>query len=185
MNAKINICSLIKGHIKTLYDASTQRLSYSDIVTFFILPAVIAILCSFWGVYLSNDIISLLVNFGSIFTALLLSVLVLVYDQVGKVTEKLNDDKNENDLMLKLKSRLLQDLYFNISYSMVLSLFLIVLCFFYSMSCEFVLTIPYIETELSISRLFFLPAIICVTMNLLLTILMIIKRLHFLLISKN
>ena len=105
MNAKINICSLIKGHIKTLYDASTQRLSYSDIVTFFILPAVIAILCSFWGVYLSNDIISLLVNFGSIFTALLLSVLVLVYDQVGKVTEKLNDDKNENDLMLKLKSR--------------------------------------------------------------------------------
>ncbi|MFQ1005343.1 hypothetical protein [Gilliamella sp. CG22] len=93
MNSKINIGSLIKGHIKTLYNASTKKLDFSDIVTFFVLPALVAILGSFWGIFLSIDIISLLVNFGSIFTALLLSVLVLVYDQVGKVNEKLNDDK--------------------------------------------------------------------------------------------
>lgn len=185
MNAKINICSLIKGHIKTLYDASTKKLDCSDIVTFFALPAVVGILCSFLGISLSIDIISLLVNFGSIFTALLLSVLVLVYDQVGKVTEKLNDDNNKNDSMLKLKSRLLQDLYFNISYSMILSLFLIILCLVYSIGSEFILIIPWTEIELSINRLLFLPLIIFSTINLLLTILMIIKRLHSLLISKS
>lgn len=185
MNSKINIGSLIKGHIKTLYNASTKKLDFSDIVTFFVLPALVAILGSFWGIFLSIDIISLLVNFGSIFTALLLSVLVLVYDQVGKVNEKLNEDKNKNDSMLKLKSSLLQDLYFNISYSMIVSLFLIMLCLVYSMGSKFILDIPWTEIELSINRLLFLPLIIFVTINLLLTILMIIKRLHSLLISKN
>lgn len=183
MNNKINVYYLIKGHLKTFYDASTKKIYFNDILIFLILPAIVAILFSFFGMNLSNDVISLLVNFGSIFTALLLSVLVLVYDQKSKITDKIKQSNNSVDTILKLKSDLLLELYYNISYSMISAILLIVLCLIYLMIYNFTLIIPYIDIEISINRLFFLPLIIFITINLLLTILMIIKRLNTLLIK--
>lgn len=44
MSSKINISEIIKGHFQTLQSSSTQKLSFSDLFTFIILPLSIAIL---------------------------------------------------------------------------------------------------------------------------------------------
>jgi hypothetical protein len=180
MSSKINIWSIITGHIKTLNDASTGKVSILDYVTFYVSPLTIAVLFSIFGIKVTSDANSLLVNFGAIFTALLLSVLVLVYDQGEKLRGVVDPSRQHN---IDLKRTLLEQLYFNICYAIVISVALVFLCLVYTF-------LPDNVCLISISRLSFgvdfklhlvSPLILIVVINLLLTILMVVKRMHTLL----
>ncbi|MDS72059.1 hypothetical protein EDI83_23230, partial [Salmonella enterica] len=92
MSSKINICEVLIGHFRTLKDADTKKISIWDIFTFIILPFIIAASFSIFGTGITKDLISLLVNFSAILTALLLSVLVLVYDQESKIRQRKDTD---------------------------------------------------------------------------------------------
>lgn len=168
MSAKINICSIISGHINTLKNASDSKFSGIDFLTFFGIPILIAVISSFYDLKITDSIVSLLVNFGAIFTALLLSVLVLVYDQNSKL-----DDRNTKSPVnfFKLKKELLNQLYYNICYSVILSLILILSCLVESI----IRNISYLD------RFVFIPVIVFVSIHLMLTIVMIVKRMHTLL----
>ncbi|TOR22870.1 hypothetical protein CGG78_23835, partial [Vibrio parahaemolyticus] len=72
MSSKINVCNIIFGHLNTLKDASSSKVSLVDVFTFFIVPLLFGILVFLSGFKLNDSLISLLVNFGAIFTALLL-----------------------------------------------------------------------------------------------------------------
>ncbi len=183
MSSKINIWSIVTGHIKTLRDSSSGKVSVHDYATFYAVPIVIAILFSYFGIKLTTDANSLLVNFGAIFTALLLSVLVLVYDQGEKLQGVVDGSRKHN---IELKKSLLDELYFNICYAIVISLLLVFLCLVYTF-------LPDKESVLSISKFTFgidfklylvSPMILMAVINLLLTILMIVKRMHTLLTIK-
>jgi heme/copper-type cytochrome/quinol oxidase subunit 2 len=169
MSSKLNVWSIITGHFNTLRSASTKKVSIADIFVFFIVPILIGIALAFYGFKLTNEANSLLMNFGAIFTALLLSVLVLVYDQGQKLTPDATT-----------KKILLDELYDNICYSIVLSIVLVFLCIATSLSLS--ITAP---TAHSLNTFVLTPLIMFTSTNLLLTILMIVKRMHALLTSSN
>lgn len=166
MSKKINVSSIIKGHIKTLSNSKNTVLK-KDIMFFYVFPLVLGI-SSLLLPPPTEGAISLFVNFGSILTALLLSVLVLIYDRQNRL------NKTADESFSKAKNTLIEELFFNISYSIVISLSLVVACFLYSL-----LTFPCLQ------KFLFFPLIIIFSLNLFLTILMIVKRLHELLTNSS
>ena len=158
------------------------------------LAIVFALVCP----KLSSNTISLLVNFGSIFTALLLSVLVLIFDQESKIDEQyeknlLYKEQLEKNPELKesstykliysknydekypIKKQLLGQLYFNISFSIICALLLVLSCLIYSELIES--NFLYVNYVIQI----FLFFVIAILITIFLNILMIVKRLHVLL----
>lgn len=183
MSSKINIWSIVTGHINTLNDASSGRVSLVDYFTFYGIPLAIAFLLSFLGIKVTSDANSLLVNFGAIFTALLLSVLVLVYDQGEKLRDVSAESKKHN---FELKKKLLEQLYFNICYAIVVSVVLVFFCLIYTFlpGDALKLSISELTIDIDLKLYLFSPLIMMVVMNLLLTILMVVKRMHTLLTIK-
>ncbi|WP_336879610.1 hypothetical protein [Providencia rettgeri] len=182
MSSKINIFYLIKGHLNTLRSADNHRLSWSDIATFFIVPAAIAYLIVIIGLGINKDLISILVNFSAIITALLLSVLVLVYEQGNKLREKAPKDKSALD---NAKEILLDAIYYNICYSILSGALLITLCFIISLTYSKIGFLFNSETLITalvcIKKYIIVPVIIFLFIHLLLNIIMIVKRMHVLL----
>jgi hypothetical protein len=174
MSSKINILGIITGHFNTLREADGKR-SVPDFITFIILPITLSIISIIFSFNLNNELSSLLVNFGSIFTALLLSVLVLVYDQESKL-----EDKKETVGLYDEKKELLSQLYYNISYSILCSLALVVLCFLHAvlLNVETVFTISQFTITIKYDIYLLTPLVVLVISNLFLNILMIVKRMH-------
>lgn len=183
MSSKINFWSIVTGHINTLNDASSGRVSFVDYVTFYGVPLALAFLLSFLGIKITSDANSLLVNFGAIFTALLLSVLVLVYDQGEKLRDINANSKKHN---IDLKKNLLEQLYFNICYAIVASVVLVFFCLIYTFLPDDVFNVSISKLSFNVDLKLYLlsPMILMVVMNLLLTILMVVKRMHTLLTIK-
>ena len=183
MSSKINICSIITGHIKTLKDASSGKVSSLDYATFYVAPITIAVLLSLSEIKVTSDANSLLVNFGAIFTALLLSVLVLVYDQ-GEKLRNISDESSKHNI--DLKRTLLEQLYFNICYAIVTSVILVFLCLVYTFlpDNECTILIKTFSFDIDLKLFIASPLILMTVMNLLLTILMVVKRMHTLLSIK-
>ncbi|ARU88441.1 hypothetical protein [Pseudomonas sp. M30-35] len=187
MSSKINVKDIVLGHFGTLMKTDGSW-SWGDFITFCIVPVFFGGLCIAAEFSLNKDIASLLVSFGAIFTALLLSVLILVYDQESKLDEKKARDiecKRVPDAFYSARKKLLDELYLNLSYSILCSLVLIASCFAFSVSDTFVKSD---QSELTLalvfSKLIFTPVAIVVAVNLLLTIVMVVKRLHWLLRMK-
>lgn len=182
MSSKINIFYLIKGHLNTLRSADNHRISWGDIATFFIVPAVIAYLIVIIGLGINKDLISILVNFSAIITALLLSVLVLVYEQSNKLKDKLPENRSALDAA---KEKLLDDIYYNICYSILSGALLIAFCFIISLSYSRIGFLFDSETVINallfIKKYLIIPFIIFLFIHLLLNIIMIVKRMHVLL----
>ena len=187
MSSKVNIKDIISGHLGTLSKVDGGW-SWFDFLTFFFIPIIISTASVIIGFSLNNEVSSLLVNFGAIFTALLLSVLVLVYDQESKLDDRYQRDtelKRPSDAFYTAKKKLLGDLYYNISFSILSSLILIATCFAFSMADSFVdPKTTSVSVALVLSKLVFTPITVFITVNLLLTIVMIVKRLHSLLRPK-
>jgi len=117
----------------------------------------------------------MLVNFGAIFTALLLSVLVLVYDQESKLSAVKGSDP-----LYDAKKTLLRQLYYNICFSIISSIFLVGLCFIHSVLDGVVSSFDVggVNVKINYAKYFFTPLVIFVVANLMLTIVMIVKRMH-------
>lgn len=192
MSSKINICEVFSGHFKTLRNADTDKISFWDIITFIALPLAIAILFSYFGNGITKDLISLLVNFSAILTALLLSVLVLVYDQESKIRQN-----KDTDTFYTVKRKLLKELYYNICYSILCGVLLVVLCFIvsifpvgtngYFFSKTYLLYIEKYNIKLTFNFVSYIfnPIVIFFCSHLILNIVMIVKRMHALLTLEN
>lgn len=167
MSNKINVSDIILGHFRTLRNAN-GKLSFIDIVTFILIPVFIGIFAFFYQLNLSKDIVSLLVNFGAIFTALLLSVLVLVYDQEIKIT---TSNSNDSSALFQVRKKLLRQLYYNVSFSVVCAIALVTLCLILALFDEKLSLVEQIVTSL----------IIAIVASILLNVLMVVKRMHVLL----
>ncbi|ALY01291.1 hypothetical protein ABTF87_10605 [Acinetobacter baumannii] len=176
MSSRINICDIVFGHFRTLRQTSNNKIGLLELLIFIILPIILSIAIIF--VPLQNkEIISLLVNLGSIFSALLLSVLVLVFDQEQKLEDRkeIAEEKGKAvDPLFPTKKTLLEELYYNISYSVFCSIALVSLCLLYS-------SIKYIYI---LHGFILKPLIAFMLINILLNILMILKRMHTLLVNR-
>lgn len=162
---KLNISEIVYSHINTLSNEHGKK-SKGDFCIFFILPLIIAVLFACFVKKLPTDTINLLVNFGSILVALLLSLLVLMYDRHDKLL-------HGNETHQKYKQELIQQLYNNICYAILIALCVVITCLLISLSNN------------TIYQKIFSILIMYLTSNLLLTILMIVKRIHALLTHQN
>ncbi len=182
MSSKINICEIIAGHFDTLRDTS-DRLSKTDMSTFILLPALSGAASIALSFNLDASLSSLLVNVGSILTALLLSVLMLVYEQESK----LDSSSGLSSRIIELKRKLLKELYYNISFSIICSLALVSMCFLHAITLgtEWSLSIKDFHLMMPLDKWFLTPVIIVIALNLLLNMLMIVKRMHTLLTTAS
>lgn len=176
MSNRINICDIVVGHFRTLRQNSTDRIGFIEFLVFIAIPIGLSISIIF--IPLNNkDIVSILVNLGSIFSALLLSVLVLVFDQEQKLEDRceIAEEKGKAiDPLFDIKKSLLGELYYNISYSILCSIFLVSLCLVYSS----------LKYQMILHSYILKPLIVFILANLLLNILMILKRMHTLLVNR-
>lgn len=176
MSNRINICDIVIGHFRTLRQTRNNKIGVTEILVFIILPIFLSISIVFIPLN-GKEIISLLVNLGSIFSALLLSVLVLVFDQEQKLEERreLAEDRGRAiDPLFDVKKSVLEELYYNISYSIFCSIILVSLCLVYTS----------INYEKLLHGYILKPLIVFILANLLLNILMILKRMHTLLVNR-
>ncbi|SDK78011.1 hypothetical protein SAMN05661010_00056 [Modicisalibacter muralis] len=176
MSRKLNFGGIVLKHIATLRDNRTGSLSFVDALVFLFVPLAIAISIAFLGNVLSNELLSLAVNFGAITTALLMSVLVLVYDQESKLLSSSDDPSVKANKKIKLS--LLRQLYQNICFAIVTSLCVVVASFL-EMFLKGLGVGGYMEYVL----LFFAAVVVFLFINVVLTMLMIVKRFHALLTS--
>ncbi|MDN3377022.1 MULTISPECIES: hypothetical protein [unclassified Pseudoalteromonas] len=179
MSDKINVSEIIKGHFSTLKNYHTGKICKSDVFVFIVIPLLIAIANMVFGMSIGKELRAALINFGAIFSALLISVLVLVYDQKNKLATKLENKSKDKESCqdnlpnLNALSTTLHELYSNICFAILTSLMLVV----FSM-----VQIILIDLKITVLNLYLInPLIIFCICTIILTTLMIIKRLHKLL----
>lgn len=178
MSSKLNVTGIVRGHFKTLRNASTGSFAKIDIVVFVLMPVILAVVFAVYGYNLDQEVRSLLVNFGAIFTALLLSVLVLVYDQERKYA-----DASGHDSLNQAKKNLLHELYYNISFSIICSVFLIIVSLLHSLVGDLAIELIVKSVHISgtIGSFILTPLVTFVTITIFLNVIMVVKRMHTLL----
>lgn len=113
--SKINILGIVHEHFETLKDNSTGKRSARDIFVIYIFPLILGGVLAFF-VPFPKELAGGVINFFSIFSALLFNFLVLVLDAIRKEKEK-PEGMNTRSLAL------LEQTYRNVAYAIVASLF--------------------------------------------------------------
>ena len=165
MIGKIDVRQIVSDHFSTLTNENTKRTSFADCVLFFALPtAVAAGLISFHLIF-GRTIGGVLITALSIFAGLLFNLLLLIFD-IG------NKPRAQQEKLSPIKIRFLREIYSNISYSILIALLTIV-----------VLLIHFGFLVLGIRPSMYLTAFLVYAMtgNFVLTLLMVLKRVHKLL----
>jgi hypothetical protein len=163
---KINVLSILFHHIQTIKHETSGRASQSDLLIFIYLPVVIALIPIMSELELKVETVNLLITVLSILIGLLLNVLVLLYDLI-----------NRNGA-IPLKRKLLKEVLHNITFAILLSLtsilFLLASLFLFSRNL-----FGFFDLESFVDYLIYL-----FLLEFLVTLLMILKRIHVLLLSE-
>ncbi|MGY4043343.1 hypothetical protein [Aeromonas hydrophila] len=195
MSSKINIIGIVTKHYASLFERGNFLSHLVDCATFIFIPLSLSVLGFMLDVSLTDNAISLAVNFGAIFTALLLSVLVLVYEQESKLRDKETaflKEQNDNaeggmvdysfvDPHFKNKLSLMKSLYLNISYCIIISILLVA----FSATSLIIQSIK-VKGDLIVvvNSMIFNPLIIFLLSHIIVNILMVVKRMYVLLTTE-
>lgn len=127
---KINVWQVLLKHYKTMSDQQGSTLKL-DVIIHFILPAIISIIiCWLYGT-MKPSIAALFVNFGAITTALLMSAVIMIYDQKQKTIFKIADIKDNNKPTtnlsgLEINKLVYEQLCHNVAYAILTSIILVI-----------------------------------------------------------
>ena len=127
---KINIWQVLLKHYKTMSDQKGNTLA-QDIFIHFFLPAITSILvCFFYGT-MKPSIAAIFVNFGAITTALLMSAVIMIYDQkqktAFKITDIIENNKSKTNLpILEINRTVYAQLCHNVAYAILTSVILVI-----------------------------------------------------------
>lgn len=191
---KINICKVIKGHYTTFYRTKKSigkdpvpHTSWWDLTLFIGIPilVIIGIMTSFYWypVRVSELILTIISASSAAFFALMLTVLFSIVDRSEKLDHLIKVCQQSNTCTKKLTNhkKIFRELYFNISYSMIAALFLII---FSIVTAIFIPEktvsekVTVINSYISFAYTFFSALVIAIGLNLVFTLLMIIKRVY-------
>ncbi len=162
---KINVSRIIRDHIGTLIDAQTRKISVWDLILFFVLPAIAAVLILFvMGTPIDRPISNILITSLSVFSGLLLNLLLLIYDLVMKEVQESGQEQEPTP-----KGQLLREIVANISYSILVSVF-----------CVAILLIAYLDIGSGVFLKIFSFSVYFLVIQFLLTLFMVLKRVHVL-----
>jgi hypothetical protein len=88
---KIDIRSIVRDHVKTLYDAHTGRLSKLDLVIFYAIPLVTSVMAYASDFALRTDAYNVSITFFGIFVALFLNIQVATFGILQRRWDKPTD----------------------------------------------------------------------------------------------
>jgi len=135
MSTKFSDFQIIRDHVKTLKFYNTGYVDKLSLLGNFGVPLILAFIFLYFHSFLQSSIINVLITVLSIFIALLLNLLFLMYsilsrrlrgDDELKTQQSGNENANEN----KIRVRLLKETYYNVQFSVlvcVYALFVIIL----------------------------------------------------------
>jgi hypothetical protein len=163
---KINVIPIIVGHVRTLRDNSTGKVSVQDTAFFFGLPLLLSAGAFYLRWSLSVDALNAVLASFAIFAGLLLNLLILVYT--------FSSDTVHPSALAKVRGTVIRELHDNISYAVLVSTLIVVIALAAIARIRvFDGQEPHHYTDRYTS--FF---IIYFTLNFVLTLLMILKRIH-------
>ena len=116
--SKINVLPIMRGHLETLRDYSTGKLSVWDVVVFFLVPFVLGALGVRFGWGFSVEALNALLAAFAIFAGLLLNLLLLVYTFAS--------EGFDHGLLARVKARFIREVHSNIAYSVLVSVCIVV-----------------------------------------------------------
>ncbi len=169
MFERIDIVKIIKDHFLTLsrFDSKSKKIYWKDFILFIIFPVIIGTFLSYKN-FSIKPFIGNLIAAIAIFGGFLFNLLAIIYSQIDKIHADAN--KGEN----KLKKVFVKEIHINISYSIVLSLIIIIIL----IACTIHLpNFPYdwLVKKITLGLTYFLLA------KFLLTLLMVLNRVYILL----
>ena len=162
---KIDITPVAVGHLSTLSDFSGTRRRWSDYITFFGVPIAVGIVLDAIGFGFRTDAVNGFLYAFAIFSGLLLNVLVLVFT-LASANPPLNVD-------VRMRKEILRQVFVNICFAVLVSMGVV---------CAAIVALSYMRSNSGAMTgkvcTFLLASL---TLNFVLTLLMIIKRMYVLL----
>jgi len=172
---KINIFIIVKDHIATLKDYETKKNSGMDIILFFIVPIILAVLAFLSLKSMSSSLVTILITTQSIFAALLFNLLILVYDAIRKEqTDGIVNQQNDKTDERNNRRIFLKEIFSNVSFCVLISVVTIVLLIIFS----FVTKWKVAKEIISFLAYYFVGVFI-------LSLLMVLKRTHVLISTEK
>jgi len=123
MFTRINILKIISDHFKTLslFNGASKTMAVNDIILFLLIPLSIAIYLVLNG-YTFDEQLGNLIAGISIFGGFLFNLLAIIYSQLENIEK---NNQNETDDLYNLKKRFVNEIHINISFCIVLSIFIV------------------------------------------------------------
>ncbi|MBE7691298.1 MULTISPECIES: hypothetical protein [Tenacibaculum] len=120
MLERINILSIIIDHFKTLKSLNQKSnwVNGKDLLLFVGLPLTLAILLTYKG-YTFKDQLGNLITAISIFGGFLFNLLAIIYSQLDNIEKDANNENSD------LKKKFVKEIHSNISFCIVLSIFIV------------------------------------------------------------
>ena len=112
---KINLGEIVLGHIKTLINDNDKKMDFDDIFTFVVIPIIFAFLMTVFDINIAEEASTIIITALSIFVGLLFNVIVLLFD----ILKRDNSNKTKNEVLKQLLT--------NISFTICLSILIILL----------------------------------------------------------
>lgn len=125
MIQRINIYRIVKDHLKTLrsLNQSYKFINIGDFLLFFIIPCGISLTLTLNGYNFNNQLDNLMTSI-SILGGFLFNLLAIIYSQIDNL--KVDAQKLENKEEKEIKNKFINEIHSNISFAIVLSIFLII-----------------------------------------------------------
>lgn len=160
MFSKIDIRSIVADHYRTLISFKTKKFLFSDYFLFVGTPVIFSGIFYFYCLKIDSSAASVITTAVTILAGLLFNLLVLIHTV---------SNRNESYTTKKDTYIIFMEVYSNISYSIFVSLISLIPLIFLS-----IVTNDYSARIVS-------AIVIFLIIHLLLTLLMILKRIHFML----
>lgn len=166
---KIDITRIVTAQVRTMRDNSSQRYSVSDILLFYGLPALLGVIAPRYGWKFSVDVLNALLTAFSIFAGLLLNLLVLIYT--------LSSQTEHPSVLTKARTSTIKELHDNIAYSILISILIVVV----TMTAVAYLKMHEMPGVTGFTSTWLTGVMVFLTLNFVLTLLMILKRIYIML----
>lgn len=120
MLERINIFGIIIDHLGTLRSLNqrSKYINWKDAILFFAFPMIISIMLTCKG-FNFNEQLGNLIAAVAIFGGFLFNLLAIIYSQMDNIKKDAINEKNE------LKQKFVREIHVNISFCIVLSIFII------------------------------------------------------------
>ncbi len=167
---KVNVTKIIRDHFGTFKDYSSGKRRRRDFFLFIFVPLVVACLFVKLHGVIPKSLIEIIVTSLSIFTALLLNLLLLAYDVAR------NSDSRTDEHSSHLRERLFKEIFSNIAFAVLVALMTVVSVLYFGVITD--------SASFPTKRIFSL-GIYGLGILFLLTILMLLKRVYVLLSNEK